>query len=36
MSIEITHKTMQRYFNPEHGDVSMMASNVVFTAMASG
>jgi hypothetical protein len=36
MSIESTRETMQRYFNSEHGDVSMMASDVVFTIMASG
>ncbi len=36
MSIESTRETMLRYFNSEHGDVSMMASDVVFTIMATG
>ena len=27
---------MLRYFNSEHGDVSMMADDVVFTIMATG
>ena len=36
MSIESTRETMLRYFNAEHGDVSMMASDVVFTVMATG
>jgi len=27
---------MMRYFNSEHGDVSMMAEDVVFTVMATG
>ena len=36
MSIESTQETMQRYFNSEHGDVSMMADDVVFTIMATG
>lgn len=36
MSIEKTRETMQRYFNSEHSDVSMMAKDVVFTIMASG
>jgi steroid delta-isomerase-like uncharacterized protein len=36
MSIESTRETMLRYFNSEHSDVSMMASDVVFTIMASG
>jgi steroid delta-isomerase-like uncharacterized protein len=36
MSIESTRDTMQRYFNSEHGDVSMMADDVVFTVMATG
>ena len=36
MSIESTRETMQRYFNSEHGDVSMMADDVVFTIMATG
>jgi steroid delta-isomerase-like uncharacterized protein len=36
MSIESTRETMLRYFNSEHSDVSMMASDVVFTIMATG
>ena len=36
MSIESTRNTMTRYFNSEHGDVSMMADDVVFTIMATG
>jgi len=36
MSIENTHKTVLRYFNSEHSDVSMMADDVVFTVMATG
>jgi len=36
MSIESTRETMVRYFNSEHGDVSMMADDVVFTIMATG
>lgn len=36
MSIESTRATMQRYFNSEHGDTSMMANDVVFTVMATG
>jgi steroid delta-isomerase-like uncharacterized protein len=36
MSIESTRETMLRYFNSEHGDVSMMAEDVVFTIMATG
>ena len=36
MSIESTRATMLRYFNSEHGDVSMMAEDVVFTVMATG
>jgi len=36
MSVESTRQTMQRYFNSEHGDVSMMAEDVVFTVMATG
>ena len=35
MSIESTRETMLRYFNAEHGDVSMMAEDVVFTIMAT-
>jgi steroid delta-isomerase-like uncharacterized protein len=36
MSVESTRETMMRYFNSEHGDVSMMAEDVVFTIMATG
>lgn len=36
MSIASTQETMTRYFNSEHGDVSMMADDVVFTIMATG
>jgi predicted ester cyclase len=36
MSIESTRETMQRYFDSQHGDVSMMANDVVFTIMATG
>ena len=36
MSIESTRETMNRFFNAQHGDVSMMAEDVVFTLMASG
>lgn len=36
MSIEKTRETMQRYFNSEHSDVSMMANDVVFTIMSTG
>ncbi len=36
MSIESTRNTMQRYFEAEHSDVSMMAKDVVFTVMATG
>ena len=36
MSVESTLATMMRYFNSEHGDVSMMAEDVVFTVMATG
>jgi steroid delta-isomerase-like uncharacterized protein len=36
MSIESTRETMLRYFSSEHGDVSMMAEDVVFTIMATG
>lgn len=36
MSVENTQATMSRYFNSEHGDVSMMAEDVVFTIMATG
>ena len=36
MSIESTREIMMRFFDAEHGDVSMMAEDVVFTLMASG
>ncbi len=36
MSIESTQKVMMRFFNAEHGDVSMMSEDVVFTVMATG
>jgi steroid delta-isomerase-like uncharacterized protein len=36
MSIESTRETMLRFLNSEHGDVSMMAEDVVFTIMATG
>lgn len=36
MSVESTRKVMLDYFNTEHGDVSMMAEDVVFTVMATG
>lgn len=36
MSIENTRATMERFFNAQHGDVSMMADDVVFTLMSTG
>ena len=36
MSIENTREIMQRYYDSEHSDVSMMADDVVFTIMATG
>jgi steroid delta-isomerase-like uncharacterized protein len=36
MSLESTRETMLRYLNSEHGDVSMLAQDVVFTIMATG
>ncbi len=36
MSVDSTRETMLRYFNAEHGDVSMMTEDVVFTVMATG
>jgi steroid delta-isomerase-like uncharacterized protein len=36
MSIETTRETVLRYLNSAHGDVSMMAEDVVFTVMATG
>ncbi len=36
MSIERTQEVMNRYWDSDHKDVSMMADDVVFTHMASG
>ncbi|MBI5033755.1 MAG: ester cyclase [Chloroflexi bacterium] len=36
MSVESTRTVMTKYFQSEHGDVSMMADDVVFTIMATG
>lgn len=36
MSMESTRETMERYFDAEHSDTSMMAEDVVFTIMATG
>lgn len=36
MSVERTREVMNRYFAADHSDVSMMASDVVFTMMATG
>jgi steroid delta-isomerase-like uncharacterized protein len=36
MSIESTRETMQRYFDSDHSDASMLAEDVVFTVMATG
>ena len=36
MSVESTRAAMTKYFQSEHGDVSMMADDVVFTIMATG
>lgn len=36
MSIESTRETVMRYLTSEHGDVSMIAEDVVFTTMATG
>src|SRR5438067_10262946 len=36
MSVESTRQVMERYFNSEHSDVSMMADDVVFTVMGTG
>jgi predicted ester cyclase len=36
MSVEETRAVMERYVNSEHGDVSMMAADVVFRVMATG
>jgi len=34
--MENTSEAIQRYFNSEHNDVSMMAEDVIFTIMATG
>ena len=36
MSVESTRDVMTKYFNAEHGDVSTMAEDVVFTIMGTG
>ena len=36
MSMESTRNVMQRYFDAQHSDLSMMAEDVVFTIMATG
>lgn len=36
MSIERTRDTAQRYLSAQHGDVSMLAKDVVFKMMATG
>ena len=36
MSVESTREVMERYISAEHGDVSDMAEDVVFTIMATG
>jgi len=36
MSLERTRDAMERYLNSAHRDLSMMAEDVVFTAMATG
>ena len=36
MSVESTRKTVERYLNAQHGDVSMLAEDVIFTTMADG
>jgi len=36
MSIDRTREVMNRYWNSDHRDVSMMAEDVVFTHMATG
>ena len=36
MSVESTRETMMRCFNSEHGDVSMIAEDVVFAVVATG
>ena len=36
MSVEGTRKAVERYIQSDHTDLSMMASDVVFTNMATG
>ena len=36
MSVERTQEVMNRYWDSDHSDVSMMADDVVFTHMATG
>lgn len=36
MSIERTRAVMNRYWSADHGDVSMLADDVVFTLMPTG
>jgi steroid delta-isomerase-like uncharacterized protein len=36
MSVERTQEVMNRYWDSDHRDVSMMADDVVFTHMATG
>jgi steroid delta-isomerase-like uncharacterized protein len=36
MSVESTRKVMERYIGAEHGDVSDMSDDVVFTIMSTG
>jgi predicted ester cyclase len=36
MTVERTREVMSRYWNSGHGDVSMMAEDVVLTHMATG
>jgi len=36
MSVESTRQVMMRYFDADHGDVSMLAPDVVFRIMATG
>lgn len=36
MSVETTRDVMTRFFNAAHGDVSMLADDVIFKLMATG
>jgi steroid delta-isomerase-like uncharacterized protein len=36
MSVESTRAALDRYFNAEHNDVTMIAEDVVFTVMGTG